>query len=63
MKIQLGRDAQCIETDKRVKVEIGENKYYLTESVDGKLNINKISDGDTDAIMVFPRISNEIEIL
>jgi len=63
MKIQLGRDQQVIQTDKRVKVQIGENKYYLTESIDGKLNINKISEGDTDAIMVFPRVSNEIEIL
>ena len=62
MNITLNKDEEPKEV-KRVKVMIGENKYYLTESVDGKLNINKISDGDSDELKVFPRYANEIELL
>lgn len=53
-------------TDKvrRVEVYIGGVKYTLTESIDNKLCINKAyGDGTNDAICVFPRVSNEIEII
>lgn len=46
----------------RVDVIIGTNTYHLSESIDGKLNINK-SDGDDGALQVFPRSSNVIEIM
>lgn len=48
----------------RVKITIGNNNFYLTESVDGKLNINKTTtDGENELLMVNPRSGNEIELL
>lgn len=61
MKIKINRDDTPIEI-KRIKILIGEERFTLTESVDGRLNINKISEGDTDEIQVFSRCSNEIEL-
>jgi hypothetical protein len=52
---------ETIQTDKII-IYIGEDRYRLTESVDGKLNINKISDGLSDNININPRYANEIEI-
>lgn len=47
----------------RVQIRIGEVTYTLTESVDGKLCVNKIADEGSDVLMVFPRYGNEIELL
>tara|TARA_R110000868_G_scaffold76573_2_gene220097 strand:- start:29775 stop:29966 length:192 start_codon:yes stop_codon:yes gene_type:complete len=62
MEYTAGRlDDEKIETN-RLIVFIGENRYRLTESVDGKLTMNKMSDGDSDDIRIHPRYSNEIEV-
>lgn len=44
-----------------INITIGNNRYRVSESIDGKLCINK-SDGDDGSLMVFPRTSNEIEL-
>lgn len=62
MKVRRKRE-EAFEDVKRVVISIGEVRYNLSESVDGKLVVNKISDGDTDYLMVFPRYANEIELL
>jgi hypothetical protein len=64
MKIIKGRNEDSIEV-KRISVIIGDNQYILTESIDGKLNVNKISDSDefeSDLIRIYPRTGNEIEL-
>ena len=52
---------------RQVKIFIGENSFRLTESIDGKLTINKHSysedDTENDNISVMPRYANEIELL
>lgn len=50
------------ELDGSFSVFIGDTEYRIRESVDGKLCINK-ADLTVSAMMVFPRYSNEIEIL
>ena len=56
-------DNQPVEAQsKRVEIRIGENTYLLSESVDGKLNVNK-SDGDDGNISVHPRYANVVELL
>jgi hypothetical protein len=47
---------------KSITIYIGLERYRITESVDGKMNINKMSDGDSDNIQVHPRYANEIEL-
>lgn len=61
MKFTINRDDDPKEV-KRIKIFIGEERFTLTESVDGKLNVHKISDGYSDAIQIFPRVTNEIEL-
>jgi len=46
----------------KIIIYIGENRYRLTESENGKLNITKISDGVSDNINIQPVLSNVIEI-
>lgn len=46
---------------KKLKITIDGADYQLTESIDKKLTVNK-NHYDGDAIMVFPRVSNEIDI-
>ena len=53
---------EAFEDVKRVQIQIGEVTYTLTESVDGKLCVNKIADEGSDVLMVFPRSGNEIEL-
>lgn len=62
MKITTGRLEDTAEEVKRIVVFIGEDKYRITESIDGKMTINKISDGISDSINVHPRYANEIDI-
>jgi len=62
MKVELGRneDPKYV---KRVKIFIGSSKFTLTETVDNRLEINKVDDsGKNDGILVSPRYSNQIEI-
>ena len=62
MKYTTGRHGDTtVKTDK-VIIYIGEDRYRLTESVDGKLTVNKMSDGLSDNINVHPRYANEIEV-
>ena len=47
---------------KVLEVTIGENRYRISESIDGKLNINK-PEMDAGTLAVMPRYANEIEII
>jgi hypothetical protein len=61
IKTKRGEEPQDVT---RVTITIGNNTFYLTESVDGKLNINKTTtDGENELLMVNPRSGNEIELL
>ena len=62
MKIVTGRLGDNAEEVQRIIVLIGEDRYRITESVDGKMTINKTSDGVSDNINVHPRYANEIDI-
>ena len=61
MKFKKGRDEEPIEV-KIITIYIGEERFRLSESIDGKLNINKYSDSDSDLIKIHPRTGNEIEL-
>lgn len=61
MNIKIKRQGELINTNFLI-VYIGEHRYKLTESIDGKLNIIKSSDNDSDLINVHPRTGNEIEL-
>ena len=47
---------------KMITITIGEETYRITETIDGKLNINKTSDSNSDLIRIHPRTGNEIEL-
>ena len=48
---------------KRISLTVGNSSYLLSETNEGKLEINKIDiEGDSDAIAVYPRVTNVIEI-
>jgi len=62
MKVKIKRGDDFIESTK-VTIEIGDYSYRLSESIDGRLVINKISYvGDDDYVRVHPRSGNEIEL-
>lgn len=64
MKTQLKRTETPLEV-KNITVHVGTNRYVLTESVDGKLNVLKYSESDDnndDLLKIFPRSGNEIEL-
>jgi 2-hydroxy-3-keto-5-methylthiopentenyl-1-phosphate phosphatase len=62
MKAKLKRQEEFIDV-KVVSIEISGNIYRLSETIDGRLTINKISiDGNDDYIRVHPRSGNEIDI-
>lgn len=61
MKFKAKRDDEPQEVT-AVTMYIGLERYRLTESKDGKLNIIKFSDGESDLIKIFPRAGNEIEL-
>ena len=47
----------------RVTIMINNNIFHMTESVDGKLNINKTTtDGMNELVCVYSRSGNEIEL-
>ena len=55
------RSEEIIETD-FLMIYIGDERYRISESTDGRLCVNKTSDGDSDSIKLHPRYSNEVEI-
>ena len=62
MKTQTKRNEEFIDLYS-VTIEIGGNRYRLSQSVDGRLIVNKISlDGNDDYMRVHPKSGNEIEI-
>lgn len=63
MKIQIKRQEEFIEVT-NATIEINGNRYRLSESIDGRLIVNKISiDGNDDYIRIYPRSGNEIEVM
>jgi len=62
MKIQIKRQEEFIEVT-ATTIEINGNRYRLSETIDGRLTVNKISiDGNDDYIRVHPRSGNEIDV-
>jgi hypothetical protein len=62
MKIQVKRDNEYIEV-RNATIEINGNRYRLSETIDGRLTVNKISlDGTDDYMRVHPKSGNEIDI-
>lgn len=62
MKLITKRGDEPQEVNK-IDVLIDNTTYRITESVDGKLSINKTTKDGNESLMVFPRYSNEIELL
>jgi hypothetical protein len=62
MKIRTKRTTEKTEIVDILIVYIGENRYRLTESLDGFLTINKSSDGSSHGISLHPIVTNEIQI-
>tara|TARA_R110000744_G_scaffold357580_2_gene464436 strand:+ start:81 stop:299 length:219 start_codon:yes stop_codon:yes gene_type:complete len=48
---------------KQVNVVIGGNKYRLTETIDGKLEIHKSTELELEEMLIFPRVTNVINVL
>ena len=62
MKIQTKRQEEFIDVT-TATIEINGNRYRLSETIDGRLTINKISlDGNDDYIKIHPRSGNEIDV-
>jgi hypothetical protein len=61
MKIKIERRGEIVE-NKYLVVYIGDDRYRISESVDGKLCINKTSDGDSDLVQIHPIRGNKIEL-
>jgi hypothetical protein len=62
MKIKTKRHEDFIDVT-TATIEINGNRYRLSETIDGRLTINKISiDGNDDCIRVHPRSGNEIDV-
>ena len=62
MKIRTKRQSEEKEDVKMLIVYIGDDRYRISETNDGRLCINKTSDGETDLIRIHPRSGNEIEL-
>jgi len=65
MKVKYNRKTEIKENVRHIDVTIGNSTFRISESVDGRMTINKSVDADEDldaAIMVFPRYSNEVDV-
>ena len=62
MKIRTKRQSEEKEDVKMLVVYIGDDRYRISESIDGRLCINKTSNGETDLVRVHPRSGNEVEL-
>lgn len=62
MKVKLKREENFTDS-KFTTVEINGCRYRLSESIDGRLKVNKISiDGTDDYIRIHPVSGNEIDL-
>lgn len=61
MKVKTKREEELTDCN-YLSVKIRDTYYRVSESVDGKLCINKTSHYDDGPIAVYPRYANEIEI-
>lgn len=61
MKFRTSREEEQV-LAKMITITIGEETYRITETIDGKMKINKTSDSDSDMIYIHPITGNEIEI-
>lgn len=62
MEIRTTRQTEERETVSILIIYIGDDRYSIKETNDGRLQINKVSDGETDLIRIHPRTGNEIEL-
>lgn len=62
MEIRTTRQTEERQTVYALIVYIGNDRYSIKETNDGRLQINKVSDGETDLIRIHPRSGNEIEL-
>ena len=62
MEIRTTRQTEEKQNVNILIVYIGEDKYSLKETNDGRLRITKVSDGESDLIKIHPRTGNEIEL-
>ena len=63
MKYTIGFIDKEEKESSKIIIKIGENKYRLSESDDGRLTINKTTDGIIDTLAVYPRCSNEVDLV
>jgi hypothetical protein len=62
MEFTTHREGKQKQETNRVVIYIGIDTYRISESVDGKMCINKTSDLGSDSMSVHPRSGNEIEL-
>lgn len=62
MEIRTTRQTEKTQEVSILIVYIGLDRYSIKETNDGRLQINKVSDGETDLIRVHPRSGNKIEL-
>ena len=64
VKVIYNREKKIDEKIRHLDITIGISQYRLSESIDGKLTINKsdLSGTGATAISIYPRVSNEIDV-
>ena len=62
MNIRTKRQDEEKKAEKDLQGFRGEETKGVSESIDGRLCINKTSCGETDLIRIHPRSGNEVEI-
>jgi len=62
MKIRIERGDKPVDVQRSIVVYIGHDRFRISESKQGRMIINKASDGISDNINVHPCTANEIEI-
>lgn len=62
MKIRTTRQTEEKTEVNILIIYIGLDRYSIKETTDGRLQINKVSDAETDLIRIHPRSGNEIEL-
>lgn len=62
MEIRTTRQTEEKQNVNILIVYIGDDRYSLKETNDGRLQIIKVSDGESDLIKIHPRTGNEIEL-
>jgi hypothetical protein len=62
MKLQLKRNAEIIDI-KNIAISLNNTIYRISEDIEGRLIINKVSiDGNDDYVKIHPRSGNEIAL-